>query len=308
MKQSILKYSNYAGYYNLKHYYVSGNTLPGMGNITDPGILKEKDKRYRTIRIRAPAGFLRSEDLDKISIAAKEYGSGIVCFTSRLNVEIPYVPYDRVTDAIADLEDAGLAVGGTGPAVRAVFACKGTFCPHGNLDTRDLALRIEEIFGGRELPVKFKAAISGCPNNCGRVQLNDLGFIGFNTPETIPEQSCNGCMKCISACKEGAIVLNDTEEDITIDYSLCISCGDCIRACKKGNIISRKSGVRAYIGGRSGREIKEGVEYDGDISTDDIAGFMGKILGYVESECTEHERLGSHLERKGFDELYARLG
>jgi anaerobic sulfite reductase subunit C len=271
------------------------------------GILKEKDKKYRTIRIRAPSGFLNAGDLDIISLAAKKYGSGVVCFTSRLNVEIPYVPFDRVKDAVTDLEKAGLAIGGTGASVRAVFACKGVFCPHGNIDTRAAALQIEDSFGGRELPVKFKAAISGCPNNCGRAQLNDLGFIGFSTPETVTDQTCDGCKLCISTCKEDAIAYDEPEQEISIDYSLCVSCGDCIRACKKGNIISGKTGVRVYIGGRAGREIKEGAGYEKDISIDEIVGFTGKILDYMESECSEHERLCTHLEKNGFEKLYEHL-
>ncbi|ADN37114.1 nitrite and sulphite reductase 4Fe-4S region [Methanolacinia petrolearia DSM 11571] len=278
-----------------------------MNKTKIPGVLKENNKKYRTIRIRALSGFLNAEEIDTISIAAKKYGSGIICFTSRLNVEIPYVPFDKVKDAVTDLEEAGLVIGGTGASVRAVFACKGVFCPHGNLDTRAAALLVEENFGGRKLPVKFKTAISGCPNNCGRAQLNDLGFIGFNTPETIVEQTCDGCNLCISTCKEDAISFDEPQLKISIDYSLCISCGDCIRACKKGNIISKETGVRAYIGGRAGREIKEGVRYEKDLSPDEIVGFTGKILDYMDSECSGHERLCTHLEKNGFEKLYEYL-
>ncbi|MDD4126897.1 MAG: nitrite reductase, partial [Methanomicrobium sp.] len=132
------------------------------------GILKENDKKLRTIRIRAPAGCLTSEEIDAVSAAAKKYGRKTVFFTSRLNVEIPYVPFDMVSDAVSELNAAGLETGGTGASVRAVFACKAAFCPHGIINSTKAALLLEDAYGGRKLPVKFKAGISGCANNCGR--------------------------------------------------------------------------------------------------------------------------------------------
>ncbi|MBP2133749.1 dissimilatory sulfite reductase (desulfoviridin) alpha/beta subunit [Methanomicrobium sp. W14] len=279
-----------------------------MGKENRFGILKEQDKKFRTIRIRAPAGNLNSKELALISSVSGKYGRGEVCFTSRLNVEIPYVPFDKLNDAVSELEAGGLVIGGTGASVRAVFACKAAFCPHGIINSREAALKIEEKFGGRKLPVKFKAAISGCPNNCGRAQLNDLGFVAFLTPEVLTSQSCDGCGLCISVCKEDAISLNDPKDGISIDYSLCVSCGDCVRACKKGNITPGKKGLHVYIGGRAGREIKSGILYENEISEGDITDFAGKVIDYIDDECTGHERLCSHLERVGIEKLAHRLG
>ena len=34
-----------------------------------------------------------------------------------------------------------------------------------------------------KLPHKFKIAVGGCPNNCVKPNLNDLGIIGQRVPE-----------------------------------------------------------------------------------------------------------------------------
>ncbi|WOF16737.1 4Fe-4S dicluster domain-containing protein [Methanoplanus sp. FWC-SCC4] len=264
------------------------------------GILKSNEKFYRTIRIRCPAGYLDSDALGKISELSKKYGNGEVCLTSRLSVEIPYVNVEYADDAKAEIEDAGLVVGGTGPVVRAVFACKGTFCPHGIVDTRKIASEIEEKYGGMKLPVKIKTGVSGCPNNCGKAQFNDIGFIAYSVPE-VAGDSCNECGKCVSACKEDAVSLEDSV--VSVNYERCISCGDCITACKKENIISKESGVRVYLGGRAGRRLIFGKEYKRPLKEENCIKVAGLVIDYVKENGREGVRLGQLILDDGFEKL-----
>ena len=94
---------------------------------------------------------------------------------------------------------AGLETGGTGSKVRPVVSCKGTTCQYGLIDTFALSEEIHERFyhGYRDvkLPHKFKIAVGGCPNNCVKPDLNDLGIIGQRVPQ-IDLEKCRGCKVC----------------------------------------------------------------------------------------------------------------
>ena len=66
--------------------------------------------------------------------------------------------------------------------MRPVVSCKGTTCQYGLIDTFALSEEIHERFyhgySSVKLPHKFKIAVGGCPNNCVKPDLNDLGIIG----------------------------------------------------------------------------------------------------------------------------------
>ena len=47
----------------------------------------------------------------------------------------------------------------------------------------------------RLLPHKFKIAVGGCPNNCVKPNLNDVGIIGQRIP-VVDTDMCKGCKKC----------------------------------------------------------------------------------------------------------------
>ena len=99
---------------------------------------------------------------------------------------------------------------------------------------RDSSEKIHELYyvGYHEvkLPHKFKIAVGGCPNNCVKPDLNDLGIIGQMVPNFDPEE-CNGCKKCgvAQVCPMGAAKLEDGE--LSIDKDVCNNCGRCIDKC-----------------------------------------------------------------------------
>ena len=94
---------------------------------------------------------------------------------------------------------------GTGSKVRPVVSCKGTTCQYGIIDTFDLSeemhYRFFNDYANVKLPHKFKMAVGGCPNNCVKPDLNDLGVVGQHVPKII-EDKCIGCKTCQieSAC------------------------------------------------------------------------------------------------------------
>ena len=144
---------------------------------------------------------------------------------------------DFVEPLIAFLNEHGLETGGTGSLVRPVVSCKGTTCQYGLIDTFDLSEKIHERFykgyHGVTLPHKFKIAVGGCPNNCVKPSLNDLGIVGQRLP-MFDFSKCRGCKVCQveNACPIKVAKLQDGV--LTVDTAACNSCGRCKGKCAFG--------------------------------------------------------------------------
>ena len=198
------------------------------------GFLSNKGTDNFSARIITVNGKVTAEQLQVITEAAQKFGNGIVTFTTRLTVEVQGVPFDKIEEFQAYIAKAGLVTGGTGSKVRPVVSCKGTTCQYGLLDSFGISEEIHHRFyeGYREvkLPHKFKIAVGGCPNNCVKPDLNDIGIVGQMIP-LFDEDECNGCKKCsvIDACPVNAVSLEDGVAKI--DPDTCINCGRCVGKC-----------------------------------------------------------------------------
>lgn len=223
------------------------------------GYLPSRDGEHVAVRVITGNGVMTASDMQTLCRVAETYGRGEMAFTTRLTVEIPWIRYEDV-DAVREIfAQGGIATGGTGRKVRPLVSCKGTYCVFGLLDTQALTARLHKMFyeGYRsvELPHKFKIAVGGCPNNCVKPDLNDVGLVGQRSP-VFSEEKCRGCKKCQveQACPLGAAKLKDGKAEI--DRILCNSCGRCSEKCPFGAIEAGESGCRIYIGGRWGKQIR----------------------------------------------------
>ena len=131
--------------------------------------------------------------------AAEKFGNGNLLYTTRLSVEIQGIPYDKIEEFQQFIAKEGLVTGGTGAKVRPVVSCKGTTCQYGLLDSyaisEEIYKRFYEGYRNVALPHKFKIAVGGCPNNCVKPNLNDVGIIGQKIPQ-VDTDVCKGCKKC----------------------------------------------------------------------------------------------------------------
>jgi dissimilatory sulfite reductase (desulfoviridin) alpha/beta subunit len=143
------------------------------------GMFAEKDKTHFSVRFLVIGGQLTSENLTDIAKWAKRYGDGLVHLTTRQGVEIPHVSYGKLPLLCKAVEKSDLQSAPSGPCVRSVVACPGTWCRFGLIDTQKIASEIFERFGQRKnLPHKFKIAVGGCRHCCSKPQENDLGLMG----------------------------------------------------------------------------------------------------------------------------------
>ena len=139
--------------------------------------MRQKQKNNFSLRIAVVGGTLTAENLKKIAEVAEEHGEGYVHLTSRQGVEIPFIKLDDIDVVKEELAEGGCKPGVCGPRVRTVTACQGNaVCPSGNIDTQDIAKKLDERYFGRELPHKFKFGVTGCRNNCLKAEENDVGI------------------------------------------------------------------------------------------------------------------------------------
>lgn len=166
-----------------------------MSEITDKelklqGFIRQKDKDHFVVRVKTSVGNVSSDQMAALSEIARKYGRGHIYLTNRMNIIIPWVEQEKLNEAKQLVEKAGLIVGGTGPTIRPIVACVGTICDHGMADTQLLGRMLDERFFGKKLPSKLKIGITGCPNDCGKVEINDIGFMGQGSTDVNAKGKC----------------------------------------------------------------------------------------------------------------------
>lgn len=221
-----------------------------------------QDKRYDDIfnvRVITRNGKITSEQQRIIAEAADKFGSGEIAMTVRLTQEIQGVKYENLDALFAFLNERGLETGGTGAKVRPVVSCKGTTCQYGLINTFALSEKLHEVFykgyGDVKLPHKFKIAVGGCPNNCVKPDLNDVGIVGQKVSK-INEEKCRGCSLCSKNCP--IKVIDMVDKKAVRRQAECNNCGRCVPKCPFGAIEEEFVGYKMYVGGRWGKKIAQG--------------------------------------------------
>ncbi|MDE6911899.1 MAG: FAD-dependent oxidoreductase [Lachnospiraceae bacterium] len=273
-----------------------------------------QDKRYDDIfnvRVITRNGKITADEQKKIAEAAQRFGTGEVTMTTRLTLEIQGVPYDSIDELREFLAEAGLETGGTGSKVRPVVACKGTTCQYGLIDTFALSQKMHDLYfkGYHDvaLPHKFKIAVGGCPNNCVKPDLNDLGIVGRRVPE-IDLSKCRGCKVC--QVEKGCPIHVAQMEDgkIKIDSDACNHCGRCVNKCPFGAVNESVSGYRIYIGGRWGKKVAQGHMLDKIfVSEDEVLEMAERAILFFRDEGLSGERFADTIDRLGFSYVQDKL-
>ena len=215
------------------------------------GVITERDANLCTIRVRLPAGILSVDKMRGIATIAKRYGQEFVHCTARQTVEIPHVDPSKLRAIERALAKNGTPIGSERDEIVNVIACPGTErCKFANIDTKSLAEKIDAHLFGKNMPVKIRIAISGCPNACTSPMLNEIGIMGRIRPLRIPGQ-CTGCGTCVEYCKEKAIVVKGGIS--VLDPDKCVQCGVCVQSCPFDLLKAEHRHYRILVGGRRGR-------------------------------------------------------
>lgn len=275
------------------------------------GFLSNKGTDNFSGRVITVNGKITADKMKCIAEAAQLYGNGVVTMTTRLTIECQGIPYDKIEDFRNYIAKEGLVTGGTGSKIRPVVSCKGTTCQYGLIDTYALSEEIHERFykgyADVKLPHKFKIAVGGCPNNCVKPDLNDLGIIGQRIPN-FDEDSCNGCKKCSveETCPMKAAKVVDGV--LNIDTNVCNNCGRCIGKCHFDAIEDGTTGYKIYIGGRWGKLTMKGKALN-KVFTDkeEALSIIEKAILLYREKGKTGERFAKTIERIGFENVEAEL-
>ncbi|NLJ57579.1 MAG: (4Fe-4S)-binding protein [Tissierellia bacterium] len=274
------------------------------------GFLRNKGTDNFSARIITVNGKITAAQQKIIGEAAEKFGNGIVTFTSRLTVEVPGILYEKITEFQEFIAKEGLVTGGTGPKVRPIVSCKGSVCHHGLIDTFDVSEDIHNIFYNGyatvKLPHKFKIGVGGCPNNCIKPSLNDLGIIGQMEPN-YNEELCKGCRKCPieNSCPMGAAKVVDGK--LTIGDQ-CKKCGKCIGRCNFDSIPDGKRGYKVFIGGMWGKRVNPGVAINKIFKTkEEVYEVIEKMILLYREQGQTGERVAQTVNRIGFENVEEQL-
>ena len=231
--------------------------------------------------------------------------------TTRLTIEIQGVPYANIEPLREYLAQYGLETGGTGSKVRPVVSCKGTTCQYGLIDTFELSEELHQRFyhgyHDVKLPHKFKLAVGGCPNNCVKPNLNDLGIVGQRVPE-IDLDRCRGCKVCQVEKACPIHVAKVVDGKVTIDPNDCNHCGRCVNKCPFDASTKYTNGYRVYLGGRWGKRVAQGQPLDKIFtSKEEVLDVVEKAILLFREQGITGERFADTIQRLGFDKVQEML-
>ena len=275
------------------------------------GFLNNKGTDSFSARVITGNGRVTAAQHRRMAEAAERFGNGTLTYTTRQTVEIPGIPYEKIGEFQSFLAEEGLMAGGTGPKVRPVVSCKGTTCQYGLLDSYALSEEIHQRFyvgyHDVKLPHKFKIAVGGCPNNCVKPNLNDLGVVGQRIPQ-FHKELCKGCKKCAveAACPVGASKVVDGV--LVRNTELCNQCGRCIGTCRFDSITDGTYGYKIYIGGRWGKKVAMGRALNQFFTTkEEVMTVIEKAILFFKDHGQPGERFADTITRLGFENVEKQL-
>ena len=265
------------------------------------GFMRQKQKNNLSLRLQVVGGNLTAENLVKIAEVAEKYGDGHVHLTSRQSVEIPFIKIDDVDEVKEELAKGGCKPGVCGPRVRTITACQGNqICPGGNIDSYDIAKKLDSRYYARELPHKFKFGVTGCQNNCLKAEENDVGIKGAAIVSW-KQDACINCGVCENACREGAITIADGV--VKVDESKCNYCGRCSKACPT-DAWDVKTGYLVSFGGLFGNRIVKGKELLPVVESEEqLFRITDAAIQFFDDNAKPSERFKFTLDRVGLDKF-----
>lgn len=221
-----------------------------------------KDKYTTALRVRVPGGAIHSDTLRIVASLADKYGNGEIHMTTRQGFEILGIPMERMDEVnkaiqpvINNMETNQDRPGQGYPSAgtRNIAACIGNkICPKGQYNTTVLARKVEDLVYPDDLHVKI--AFTGCPNDCIKTRMHDIGVIGMCLPE-YDKYRCISCGACVKKCHQvSTTALQAINYKVVRDHAKCIGCGECVVSCPNNSWSrSPKKYFRIVIMGRTGK-------------------------------------------------------
>ena len=146
------------------------------------GLYSQLDHTSHMQRIKLPGGMLTAAQADCLAGIADDYGRGVLHVTTRQDVQMHWIPLERVLDMYERLHEVGITTrGACSDSIRNVTACyhAGTLAdepfditPYGH------AVHEYSLFHplNLTLPRKFKIGFASCREDCVQNRVNDIAY------------------------------------------------------------------------------------------------------------------------------------
>ncbi len=143
----------------------------------EKGTVIQRDGQTYAIAPHLPCGLVTPEVLRRIADVADRYDVKMLKITGATRFIMIGLTEEQVDPV---WEDLGLAPGAAvGLCVRSIRACPGTtHCRVAKQDALGVGLKLDAAYHGKQLPGKFKMAVSGCNLSCAESWVRDIGLIG----------------------------------------------------------------------------------------------------------------------------------
>lgn len=275
-------------------------------------ILNAKGTDLFTFYVVTDNGELTGAQTRVLVDIAEKYGSNELTFSAQSTIAVRGIPYKHINAVLSLLNQANLTTGGTGARIHPIVACRGTNCRFGLCDTLSLYHTLHQHlylkYRHIELPHKLKIAIGGCPNNCVKPTLSDIGIMGQVIP-ALNSSVCRNCTNCSvqSGCPVNAVSASEAG-NVHINPDLCTHCGRCVSKCPFDAITHTAAGMAVYIGGRGGKKIESGQPFPLLFKTEDeVLGVLERAFLFYKKQGLSGERFADTIDRLGFETVKQHL-
>jgi ferredoxin-nitrite reductase len=140
----------------------------------------QKQAGFFALGVCVPVGRLTAEEMDGLSVVARQFGDGTLRTTYDQSLVIPGIPHEAREEAASAVARHGLTFE-PDPASRSMVACTGKqFCNIAVIETKGYAYRLIEELRRRRVQLQgIRIAMSGCPSNCANGFTADVGLKGL---------------------------------------------------------------------------------------------------------------------------------
>jgi sulfite reductase (ferredoxin) len=163
------------------------NGIPGGRTaVVEPHELEDE---FFMLRIRVAGGSLDADQLRAIAWVSERFGRDVADVTDRQNIQLHWIRIEDVPRIWEAIEAVGLTTcEACGDTPRNMIGCPlAGLDAHEIIDATPYLMETHHRFVGdpafSNLPRKFKTSMSGCAHQCAQHEINDIAFVGVQTPQ-----------------------------------------------------------------------------------------------------------------------------